>query len=925
MSWPTPLDYHEAVQMPRVSFADPDLKDGTLAINGLGLPLVASGAFASVYRLTCAGKSWAIRCFHENRADQQHRYEEIARVPGVDELDCLVKFQYLKEGIRVHGYWFPILKMEWVDGETLDQILRKVSDPSRLHDLSSKFRRMVSTLQDTGIAHGDLQHGNIMFVKEQLKLVDYDCMFAPQLLGLQSLELGHRNYQHPCRSKTHFGSYLDNFSAWLIHLSLEALIVDPALMRVAGGGDECIIFRYGDLINPDGSPIFKAMAHHGSADVRRIAFTLRKLIKCPVELIPGIDASYDEIALLPETALESLDYESEFDLPVIGHRSERGLEATVRPLKRLQGMAGLRRTVGDASHQAWFFVMSRVSPESCVKSLLWDAELLMASDTDEALSKLNEALDLCLSNKLRKGLKAQVYMLHGYCQMRRGNMRQAEKLFDNAIKSAGPPSVVFESVLARTIVYRIMGEDSRASALLDKHFESGRLLSAVSVIRQRPVPQVAVLNAVLSSYAFWIYQNRARKEPAVQLCEVILDSYRAGGIDLASPEPFSILRLLSKAAFETHAYNVSAACIEEILQFCDDAVFPSYVLDAAIVYREGLKDDRRAMQALDALQPQQIYQVLKVDDTIYATSPAELGDLFRLKARQLEEESPHYRTSGVTASNVVREWYHLAAFVYSPVQSERQLELADCFAAAGEPHQADQILRKYRGKLGPAWESLRVRMRSFVRSMIDDAIRAGSFIEVAELVHCYRLSDTSIQDHVHALMSQAAQLSDEGNVTEALPYYTACGIFYSYDKFTYANCLNMALRAAQIYDKYKAIIAIFENPINPLKEHIPSAITRLVDELERESKRQAALDVLTTTRMAPDPERATRLLREEILALADEERVEDLLAVFERYDHESPDAGGAVCSLLLDNGRAEMASLFAKVHKIDLSKQGLTK
>lgn len=937
MSWPTLLDYHEAVQTPRTSFGDPELRDGTLAINALGLPLVASGSFASVYRMTCAGKAWAIRCFHENRPDQQHRYEAISRVPGFNELEFTVNFQYLKQGIKVNGSWFPILKMEWVDGETLDEILRKTTDAAKLRQLADKFRRMIVSMHRAGIAHGDLQHGNIMMVRDQFRLVDYDCMFVPELSGHRSPEIGHRNYQHPYRSSAHFGPYLDNFSAWLIQLSLDALSIDPALMRVANGGEECIIFRSADLRHPETSSILKALAHHGQADVRRGASILRKLLNCSVEILPSIEAPDEEIDSLPETLFEPFEDDPDFETSIIAGTTARYSGVAAKPRGQVDGISGLRRTISDAGHQAWFFVMSRVSPDSCVKALLWDAELLMGSDLDRSTEKLNDALDVCIANKLRKGLKAQVYLLLGYCQMLRGSIRHSEKLFDSAIRSGGPPQVLFESVLARALVCQVLGEEGKISGLLDKHFESGRLLSAVPIMRKRPVPEIRLLNEMLSSYAFWIYQNRARKDAAVQLCEVVLDSYRAEGVDLGLPEPLNILRLLSKAAFETQAFNVSAVCLEQIVQCCDDPiVLASSALDLALVYHHtALNYEGRAVQALDRLNPRQIYQLVKLSDPIFATNQAALGDVLRLKAQALESgtqtEKLMFRSAGAetpkqgaeAGSCEWQEWFHVAAFVYSAVQSERQLELADCFAAGGELIQADRILRKYRGKRGSAWDSLRVRTRAFVRSMIDDAVRAGRFIEVAELAHCYRLSDTSIQEHVNGLMTQAEKLAQEGNVREALPYYTACGIFYSYDKFTYANCLTMALRAAQIYDKYKAIIAIFENPISPLREIIPTAITRLVVQLERENKRQAALDVLTTTRLVPDPDRSARLLKEEMLALADEERVEDLLAVFERYNQDESNPGKAVCSLLLENGRAEMASLFARVHKINLTENGL--
>src|SRR4029077_855325 len=111
-------------------------------------------------------------------------------------------------------------------------------------------------LKDSRIAHGDLQHGNILIVNGQFKLVDSDGMYVPTLARRNSHEVGHPNYQHPRRVATHFGPYLDNFSAWVIYVSLVALSIDPTLWQTTGAGDECLLFRQEDFNNPDTSNAF---------------------------------------------------------------------------------------------------------------------------------------------------------------------------------------------------------------------------------------------------------------------------------------------------------------------------------------------------------------------------------------------------------------------------------------------------------------------------------------------------------------------------------------------------------------------------------------------------------------------------------------------------------------------------------------------
>ena len=55
--------------------------------------------------------------------------------------------------------------MEWLEGEPLHVYLeRQLSDPAAIRDLAQQFVTLCADLQRASIAHGDLQHGNIMVV-----------------------------------------------------------------------------------------------------------------------------------------------------------------------------------------------------------------------------------------------------------------------------------------------------------------------------------------------------------------------------------------------------------------------------------------------------------------------------------------------------------------------------------------------------------------------------------------------------------------------------------------------------------------------------------------------------------------------------------------------------------------------------------------
>ncbi|MBK9142066.1 MAG: hypothetical protein IPM23_06185 [Candidatus Melainabacteria bacterium] len=311
MSWPTPQEYNEAIQTPAVSFGDPDLKKGTIGLTALGMPRVITGAFASVYRVTTPEGEWAVRCFLTERPDQKERYEKISEFVLMDDLASTVDFHYVDKGIRVHGAWYPILKMRWVEGQTLDNyLLDNYRNKSKIEDLMESFDRLAFELDDAGIAHGDLQHGNIIVQGGELRLVDYDALYIPSLLGKMSLELGHPNYQHPLRNQYHYDELVDNFSCWLIHYSLMVVAREPDLFERFHGGDDCIIFRRTDLRSPETSELFQVLLEHERADIKGGATLLLRMLWAHPDDIPELNDPPESLEVLPRVKPQVEDSEA---------------------------------------------------------------------------------------------------------------------------------------------------------------------------------------------------------------------------------------------------------------------------------------------------------------------------------------------------------------------------------------------------------------------------------------------------------------------------------------------------------------------------------------------------------------------------------------------------------------------------------------
>lgn len=263
MQVPADHEYQEAVQNPLQCFKDLDLSKGRpeLLSPVLPIPKPRSGNFATVYRLQNGSKSWAVRCFTRTiHEDQRLRYDAVSRHLASTNLPYFAGFKFLQHGIQIRKTWFPVVKMEWVQGESLKSYIEKnLGKPANLIDLSFRWLNLVKNLKKFKIAHGDLQHENVMVVDKDLRLIDYDGMWVPELAEHLSHEKGHPNYQHPARDESFFEPELDNFSHNVILLSMVSLASDPSLWNQFKGGDECLLFRQRDFLCPSTSQLVQTL------------------------------------------------------------------------------------------------------------------------------------------------------------------------------------------------------------------------------------------------------------------------------------------------------------------------------------------------------------------------------------------------------------------------------------------------------------------------------------------------------------------------------------------------------------------------------------------------------------------------------------------------------------------------------------------
>jgi serine/threonine protein kinase len=291
--YPSGSLYVEALQNPGICFREPILQSSKPDVDKLGRPRPISGNFASVFSVTSSvdAKRYAIKCFTRYVADQEKRYQAISQHLSTVTQNWKVGFEYQPGGIRIEGSLYPVLKMDWVTGSSLSSWLdNNIHNRQAILEISAKFADVISSLEQSGIAHGDLQHGNLLVTQDKsLRLVDYDGMFVPSLNGLGATEQGHRNYQSPSRTNE-FDSAIDRFSAWIIYMSLVALAAHPSLwteLREQGG--EYLLLSEEDFKNPAASARFPALLNSPTSEVRGLAQKVLELTSVPVEAVPRLE------------------------------------------------------------------------------------------------------------------------------------------------------------------------------------------------------------------------------------------------------------------------------------------------------------------------------------------------------------------------------------------------------------------------------------------------------------------------------------------------------------------------------------------------------------------------------------------------------------------------------------------------------------
>ena len=264
MQYPLISEYVKAIQdgsdnLDKLAYLTP-------VLDNHGEPYRSSGAFAVVFKMLDkrTGKYYALKCFTEEQEGRADAYRQIA-----DELDMvdspyITSVKYMEKELFVDSQCeedeFPVLLMDWVDGETMEAyIAANYRNQSAMSMLCYRFGKMAAWLRSQSFAHGDVKPDNIIIRPDgSLTLVDYDGMFVSSMKGCKSPTIGTRDFSHPLRTVGDFDETIDDFSLASIALSLKAISMKSTLLDIYGASDR-LLFSEKDYRTPSNSKVISAL------------------------------------------------------------------------------------------------------------------------------------------------------------------------------------------------------------------------------------------------------------------------------------------------------------------------------------------------------------------------------------------------------------------------------------------------------------------------------------------------------------------------------------------------------------------------------------------------------------------------------------------------------------------------------------------
>lgn len=231
-----------------------------------GEPYRSSGAFAVVFKMKNpkTGRNYALKCFTDEQEGRGEAYRQIAEELEFVDSTYITTVKYLEQELFVDSNCndevFPVLLMDWVDGETMETYISDhYADSHAMAMLCYRFCKMAGWLRAQSFAHGDIKPDNIMVRPDgTLTLVDYDGMYVAAMRGRKSPTIGTKDFAHPLRTVDDFDETIDDFALAVIALSLKAISLAPSLYTTYGASDR-LLFAASDFLDLSKSKVLATL------------------------------------------------------------------------------------------------------------------------------------------------------------------------------------------------------------------------------------------------------------------------------------------------------------------------------------------------------------------------------------------------------------------------------------------------------------------------------------------------------------------------------------------------------------------------------------------------------------------------------------------------------------------------------------------
>lgn len=220
-----------------------------------------TGGVACIFKLINKNKkNVALKCYRSDEGHSSISYNDLAVIQKkidsfnklADKLPFFIKYTYYPDesGIRTTDN-FPVALSEWVEGKNIAEFLYEEKNNRNVKNIAVKILDVFEKMRENNFIHCDLSHDNIFITPaHEIKLIDYD--YSTDSGSNVLIGNGHPHFQHYARqAKTEYSQdeikELDNFSEWVIFLTIAVRLLNHSLYKELMKSDDKILFLADDF------------------------------------------------------------------------------------------------------------------------------------------------------------------------------------------------------------------------------------------------------------------------------------------------------------------------------------------------------------------------------------------------------------------------------------------------------------------------------------------------------------------------------------------------------------------------------------------------------------------------------------------------------------------------------------------------------